>query len=72
MSRYDYLRPLPVASAIATAALLLSTHIGAAQQSTQLKVGALHVGSVNDNGYNIPVRPSGLARYRDLLPSTVS
>jgi hypothetical protein len=27
---------------------------------------------VNDNGYNIPVRPSGLARYRDLLPSTVS
>jgi basic membrane protein A and related proteins len=52
MKRLDHVRSLPLASAIATAALLLSTHVGGAQQATPLKVGALHVGSVNDNGYN--------------------
>ena len=67
MNHYDYLRPLPVASAIAAVALLLSTHIGAAQQSTQLKVGALHVGSVNDNGYNQAMH-DGLLEMQATIP----
>ena len=51
MKRSTLLRPLPIVSALATALLLTSTYAAPAQQ-TVLKVGALHVGSINDNGYN--------------------
>jgi len=45
-------RVIPLLSAIVAAALLTTTYASPAQQQPTLKVGALHVGSINDNGYN--------------------
>jgi basic membrane protein A and related proteins len=51
--RLHYLRPLPILSAFAAAVLLTTSYASPLQQDQpRLVVGALHVGSVNDNGYN--------------------
>ena len=52
MQRRRSLSLLPTVGAVAAALLLTTTYATPAQQQTTLKVGALHVGSINDNGYN--------------------
>ena len=43
---------IPIISVLAAALLIVPTYASPAQQTPQLIVGALHVGSINDNGYN--------------------
>lgn len=52
MNRLRSAHLLPLISSIAAALLVTSTYASPAQQSSTLIVGALHVGSINDNGYN--------------------
>jgi basic membrane protein A and related proteins len=52
MMRFRLLKPLPVVSSLAAALLLTTTYASPSQQQSTLKVGALHVGSINDSGYN--------------------
>src|SRR5438105_693502 len=67
MKRLHYLRPLPIVSALAAALLLTTTYASPGQQQVQLKVGALHVGSVNDNGYNQAMH-DGLLQMQATIP----
>jgi basic membrane lipoprotein Med (substrate-binding protein (PBP1-ABC) superfamily) len=67
MRPLDLLRPSALASALAAVALLVSSPVGAAHQSPQLIVGALHVGSVNDNGYNQAMH-DGLIEMQTNIP----
>jgi basic membrane lipoprotein Med (substrate-binding protein (PBP1-ABC) superfamily) len=67
MDRIHYQRPLPILSAIAAALLLTTTYASPGQQQVQLKVGALHVGSVNDNGYNQAMH-DGLMQMQATIP----
>jgi len=53
MNRFHLRRSLPIISVIAAAALITTSYASPAQQQgSSIKVGALHVGSINDNGYN--------------------
>ena len=62
------LRLLPIASAVTAALLLTATYASPTQQQQlQLKVGALHVGSINDNGYNQAMH-DGLLQMQATIP----
>jgi basic membrane protein A and related proteins len=67
MNWFQQVRPLPIVSAVAAACLLTTTYASPALQQTQLKVGALHVGSVNDNGYNQAMH-DGLLEMQATIP----
>jgi len=68
VNRFHHVPALPIASALVAALLLTTTYAAPAQQQQpRLKVGALHVGSINDNGYNQAMH-DGLVEMQANIP----
>src|SRR5689334_15124919 len=72
MKRSRFLQSLPIAISVVVVASLLTTPFVTAgkQQATPLKVGALHVGSINDSGYNEAMH-LGLMEMQSNIPGLV-